>query len=135
MLRGDEPVLIDFQGMRMGNPLYDIGSLLYDPYVAMTEDERTDLLVYYHELMGEGMDWPSFLDRFRDATAQRLMQALGAYGFLGLKKGRKAFLDHMAPGLKNLLIVTAQSANLPLLHGLARRCTESSSVTHCTHLS
>jgi len=33
---------------------------------------------------------------------QRLMQALGAYGFLGLVKQRAAFLDHIPAALKSL---------------------------------
>ncbi|MDQ5986036.1 MAG: N-acetylmuramate/N-acetylglucosamine kinase [Syntrophus sp. SKADARSKE-3] len=135
MLRFGDPVLIDFQGMRMGNPFYDIGSLLYDPYVTMTEDERTDLLACYNDLSRVRMDWSAFLDRFRDAAAQRLMQALGAYGFLGLKKGRKAFLGHMAPGLANLLAVTAKAVNLPILHEVALRCSRSAMIARLAHLS
>jgi hypothetical protein len=33
---------------------------------------------------------------------QRLMQALGAYGFLGLVKGHKHFLKHVAPAMQSL---------------------------------
>jgi hypothetical protein len=33
---------------------------------------------------------------------QRLMQALGAYGFLGLVKGHKHFLKHVTAALKSL---------------------------------
>ena len=36
---------------------------------------------------------------------QRLMQALGAYGFLGLVRARKAFLDHIPAARKSLLEV------------------------------
>jgi hypothetical protein len=36
------------------------------------------------------------------AGLQRLMQALGAYGFLGLVKGRRGFLAHVPRGLAHL---------------------------------
>ncbi len=32
MIKNDRPVFIDFQGMRHGNPFYDLGSLICDPY-------------------------------------------------------------------------------------------------------
>jgi hypothetical protein len=38
---------------------------------------------------------------------QRLMQALGAYGFLGLVKGRSHFLEHIPAALGNLRQVVA----------------------------
>ena len=34
MVVNGEPVLIDFQGLRPGSFFYDLGSLLFDPYVA-----------------------------------------------------------------------------------------------------
>jgi N-acetylmuramate 1-kinase len=122
MLRSREPVLIDFQGMRLGNPLYDVGSLLYDPYVAMTEDERMVLLARYHALSGAEWFWPDLQEAFREASAQRLMQALGAYGFLGLKKGRPAFLRHCASATRNLAEATREDGRLTLLHVLALEC-------------
>ncbi|MDD5169375.1 MAG: phosphotransferase [Syntrophales bacterium] len=122
MIRDGKPVFIDFQGMRVGDPLYDLGSLLYDPYVEMDGGMRDILLSYYYEISGKSIDWTSFREMFREASAQRLMQALGAYGFLGLKRGRPGFLKHIGHGLRNLLEVTQDAADLPLLYGLTRQC-------------
>ena len=123
MIREGEPVLIDFQGMRTGNPLYDVGSLLYDPYVTFSPDERAALLACYYEISGKAIDWPSFQDEFFDASAQRLMQALGAYGFLGLKKGGAPdFLQHIGSGLRNLAEAAGFASRLPRLHSLAGQC-------------
>jgi len=36
---------------------------------------------------------------------QRLMQAMGAYGFLGLKLGRTKFLDSVSPASRTLAAV------------------------------
>ena len=152
MICKGQPVFVDFQGMRFGNLFYDLGSLLYDPYVSLTEDERMELLRYYYQLPAfDGRDtlqintssgdkdvevsqiktdilrtdWLEFQDKFRDASAQRLMQALGAYGFLGLKSRLPEFLAHIPRGIANLLDSAARSKQLPLLTNLALKCQQS----------
>ena len=67
-------------------------------------------------------DWATFLDHFWEASAQRLMQALGAYGFLGLKKGLKAFLDHIPAGLHHLQCAAGNVTSLPQLLELSAAC-------------
>ena len=140
MICNGRPVFVDFQGMRFGNPLYDLGSLLYDPYASLTEDERVELLRYYYELSAEDFEnnetgragvvnhlsaWSAFREGFRNAAAQRLMQALGAYGFLGLERGLRAFLTHIPAGIANLVDSASRSQRLPLLKTLAIRCQQS----------
>ena len=122
MIRDGEPFLIDFQGMRFGNPFYDLGSILCDPYVEFGGDQRTDLLLYYHDLSKQDVSWEDFQKMFWEASAQRLMQALGAYGFLGIKKGLKAYLEHIPSGLRNLLLATSQVPTLSRLRELSLKC-------------
>jgi hypothetical protein len=127
MIRNGEPFLIDFQGMRFGNPLYDLGSLLYDPYVTFSNDEREELLSFYYALADRehGMpDWPTFTTRFREAAAQRLMQALGAYGFLGLKKGLRSYLEHVPAGFRNLREAVSDAPSLSRLSEALTVCEE-----------
>jgi hypothetical protein len=50
------------------------------------------------------------------------MQALGAYGFLGLKKGVKAFLEHIPAGLRNLQLAASQVGSLSRLRELSVEC-------------
>jgi hypothetical protein len=122
MIRDGKPFLIDFQGMRFGSSFYDLGSLLCDPYVEFSGDQRMDLLLYYYNLSKQDLSWEDFQKMFWEASAQRLMQALGAYGFLGLKKGLKAFLEHIPAGVKNLHLAASQVASLPFLQELAVGC-------------
>ncbi len=122
MIRDGEPVLIDFQGLRPGSPFYDLASLLCDPYVAFPETGRENLLRYYHGISCSRYPWDTFRELFLLASAQRLMQALGAYGFLGLKREKPHFLTHIRPALDNLITVTAETGSLPHLHALAYRC-------------
>ncbi|NWF91630.1 MAG: phosphotransferase [Syntrophaceae bacterium] len=122
MVRGGEPFLIDFQGMRFGSPFYDLGSLLCDPYVEFGDDQRMELLLYYYGLSKRGLTWKEFQKIFWEASAQRLMQALGAYGFLGLRKGLKTYLDHIPSGLRNLHLATGHAGSLPCLWQLCAAC-------------
>src|SRR5206468_7847668 len=108
LIRNGQAYLIDFQGMRPGLPEYDLASLLYDPYVDLANTERTELISYYRErqaetgVVGDG----DFDEKLRFCAMQRLMQALGAYGFLGLVKGHDQFLDHIPAAMKSLREIT-----------------------------
>ena len=123
MIRSGRPVLIDFQGMRIGNPLYDLGSLLYDPYVDLQPARREALLRSYYD-RGFSRPWPDFRKLFFMASAQRLMQALGAFGYLSSKKNLSSFRRHIPRGIDNLLDTLARAGNLPSLTALAMRCRE-----------
>jgi aminoglycoside/choline kinase family phosphotransferase len=122
MIFKGEPYLIDFQGMRFGSLFYDLGSLLCDPYVNLSGDEQEALLSFAYGLSNRDMDWGAFRNTFWEASAQRLMQALGAYGFLGRKKGLTAFLEHISAGLQHLLHVASEAPSLPRLRDLAAEC-------------
>jgi len=122
IMRNGQAHLIDFQGMRPGLAEYDLASLLCDPYVELTEAERTELIAYYREQQlknGNTIDGDFDL-QLRLCAMQRLMQALGAYAFLGLVKGHKHFLQYIPNALRSLRAVVATIENLqPLASFLA----------------
>jgi hypothetical protein len=122
MIKNGRPVLIDFQGMRQGCLFYDLGSLICDPYVTFEDEERNELLDFYYELMNPTYSRDEFVHNFWDGSVQRLLQALGAYGFLGLKKNKPAFLSHIGNGLENLLIAVDNVGGLETLSDLATEC-------------
>jgi aminoglycoside/choline kinase family phosphotransferase len=95
---------IDFQGMRPGLPQYDLASLLCDPYVEISAGERSHLLEYYRRVLADAgiPAGENFGRLFWRCAVQRLMQALGAYGFLSLHCGKPAFRVHVAPALSRL---------------------------------
>jgi aminoglycoside/choline kinase family phosphotransferase len=128
MIYRDEPFLIDFQGMRFGSPFYDLGSLLCDPYVPLTEEERLKLLSFHYEYSESRLDWNEFQRLFWEASAQRLMQALGAYGFLGVVKGIESYLAHIPSGLANLQSAARHAASLPHLLELCDCCNQKSGI-------
>lgn len=104
LIRNGEAAFIDFQGMRPGLAQYDLASLLCDPYVEISAEERDHLLAYYKTILGkDGTEVGDEFDRvFWQCAAQRLMQALGAYGFLSIHRGKPAFRAHVAPALARL---------------------------------
>jgi aminoglycoside/choline kinase family phosphotransferase len=122
MIRDGEPFFIDFQGMRFGSPFYDLGSLLCDPYVHFSGSEQKELLAFYYGMAKWDLDWDTFQNYFWEASAQRLMQALGAYGFLGVKKGLKTFLEYIPAGLQNLQYAASHATNLSRLRELSVTC-------------
>ena len=105
ILHAEHAHLIDFQGMRPGLAHYDLASLLYDPYAQLPTNERAELLDFYLGLGDRGDLGPTRaeFDRvFAECAVQRLMQALGAYGFLGLVKNKPEFLAHTPVALASL---------------------------------
>lgn len=113
--------LIDFQGLRPGLAHYDLASLLYDPYAQLPEAEREELLDYYLSLGRRPdleVDREAFLATYRFCALQRLMQALGAYGFLGIKKNKPEFLNYIPIALGSLKQTVAAIPMLDTLGSL-----------------
>jgi aminoglycoside/choline kinase family phosphotransferase len=114
IVREGKTWMIDYQGLRPGRPEYDVASLLYDPYVSLSAEERRMLRDYYFELRREdGSDCSE--EVLSMCACQRLMQALGAYGKLGVVDGKTAFLRHITPAVENLCVVLHDSGLLPSL--------------------
>jgi aminoglycoside/choline kinase family phosphotransferase len=107
----DQPYLIDFQGLRPGLPQYDLASLLFDPYATLAPGERAHLLRYYFERNDQGWTFPEFERVYLDCGIQRLMQALGAYGVIGVLREKKEFLRHIQPAIKTLIEVASLAEN------------------------
>jgi aminoglycoside/choline kinase family phosphotransferase len=110
--------VIDFQGARFGPAQYDLASLLLDPYTDLPTGLRRELLDHYLELFTSRThaDRGRFLEHYPLVAAHRLMQALGAYAFLGLQRGKPAFLAHIPVALRLLEATIAPLADtVPLL--------------------
>jgi aminoglycoside/choline kinase family phosphotransferase len=112
--------LIDFQGMRPGLAEYDLASLLFDPYIDLSDAERCELISYYRQKQGDRgcrVDG-QFDDTLQLCAMQRLMQALGAYGFLGLIRGQENFLQYVPRAVRSLRDIMAKIDSLKPLASL-----------------
>jgi aminoglycoside/choline kinase family phosphotransferase len=130
IIQNGQANLIDFQGMRPGLAEYDLASLLFDPYVELSAAERSELISYYRQKQtenGRTVD-RQFDDTLQLCAMQRLMQALGAYGFLGLVRGHEHFLQHIPRAAHSLREIMAKIDDLKplasLLGDLVRHATE-----------
>lgn len=102
---GGIPRVIDFQGARMAPAAYDVASILWDPYHRLENGVREHLLDYYLEEMKRNsakFNETLFRESLVPCRLQRHMQALGAYGFLSVVKGKKYFLKHIPEALRLL---------------------------------
>ncbi len=98
MLHAGKAWLIDFQGMRYGRKEYDLASLLYDPYMQLSETERQELLQLWQQMEGQ----PLQPEVFYACAMQRLMQALGAFANIGYNQQRDWYLNLIPAGLAAL---------------------------------
>ncbi len=111
--KNGKPRFIDFQGMRLGPAAYDLASLLYDPYVNLSEKARLALSALYAKKCGRAK-----IEKILPfAAVQRLVQCLGAYGRLA-SVGQPQFCKWVLPALQNLLSA-ADDAGLDAVGALA----------------
>lgn len=107
LVKDDAVWMIDFQGMRRGRQEYDLASLIYDPYLDHNEGEREQLLALWEDISDERPE-PGL---FRECAAQRLMQALGAYGHILKNRGDEWYRPHTKTAIK-LLSETVKGSSL-----------------------
>jgi NDP-sugar pyrophosphorylase family protein/aminoglycoside/choline kinase family phosphotransferase len=126
--RGGIPRVIDFQGARMAPAAYDVASILWDPYHRLENGVRTRLFDYYvNEMKKASKEFNEnvFLNSLLPCRLQRHMQALGAYGYLSVVKGKKYFLKHIPEALRLLKEETAAvSKEYPALNRLVSSLAE-----------
>jgi len=107
MLKNGVPYFIDYQSGRRGALQYDVASLLYDAKAKIPEEVRAELLDYYLSEVNKikNIDQENFKKYFYGFVLIRIMQALGAYGFLGLVKNKPHFLKSIPLALENLSLL------------------------------
>lgn len=121
IFKNKKAVIIDFQGMRTGAAAYDLASLLFDAYTPLTTAHRQELLEIYNQRAAA----PITPEVLHIAAAQRLMQALGAFGRL-TAAGQKRFAAYIPRALRNLREAAAHCGHKNLDHYLTRFYTDPS---------
>lgn len=119
MLHEGKIRFVDYQGARLGPSGYDVASLLYDPYVAnLNQTMVEELFKYYNGLYNECFDQRSFYI----CAAQRLMQALGAYGNLSIHKGKEWYRDYIPVAIERLWLVLNNLPEYPAIAQVVSVC-------------
>jgi aminoglycoside/choline kinase family phosphotransferase len=92
------PGVIDFQDAVVGPLTYDLVSLLRDAYVIWDEDIQLDYAVrYWQRARQSGLsvpeDFADFWRQFEWMGLQRHLKVLGIFARLGLRDGKRQYLD------------------------------------------
>ncbi|KMQ51611.1 aminoglycoside phosphotransferase [Chitinispirillum alkaliphilum] len=91
---------VDYQGARLGPEEYDLASLLFDPYISELDTSVSKQLFEYYK---DRYSLNSMTQRaFWICCAQRLMQALGAYGNLTVHKNKTHYQRFIPVALERL---------------------------------
>ncbi len=128
MIKDGKLRIIDFQAGRVGPLQYDVAALVIDAFVNLPFDMKDSLFDYYLQKISAIMtiDKPDFLERLYLTAVHRTMQALGAYAFLTLKKGKTHFEEHMGKGVNNLRVFLGRT-------GVKARCPKLCAIAESMH--
>ena len=113
MLHKNDLYFIDYQSGRRGAMQYDIASLMYDAKADIPQSIRESLLEYYIQEAGKSVkiNTNEFSHFFWYFAMIRILQAMGAYGFLGITKGKKRFLESIPYAVKNINFILQNRIN------------------------
>jgi len=89
MIHGDsELVMVDIQDGQAGPDSYDLASLLFDAYVEIDDSWRAPLIRLFVERIGVELE--PFQRRLMTVATQRMIKALGTFGFqIEIKQNRR----------------------------------------------
>ena len=121
-VQGSRLRYLDFQGGRRGPRQYDLASLVYDPYAVLDSELQAYLVDRYVErarALEPGFDGKRFRADFPIVAVHRLMQALGAYGYLTRTAGKSYFYQFIPGGVHLLGRLLGQYPELETFPALA----------------
>ncbi len=119
MWLNDEPWFIDYQSAFLGPRYYDLSSLLYGSTSGLDDPAREELVAYfYQQLELQNSDFEEFQRLFYLFVVLRRLRSLGTYGFLAGSRGKKAFLNNIAPTLEELSGLFRSQSCLKSFNGL-----------------
>jgi hypothetical protein len=120
--------ILDFQGGRRGLLHYDLASILKDAYVVLPKKIQKDLLNFYlKKLTEKGIrvdDYGQFYETFTLAGLQRNMQALGAFSYLSMVKGKIWFRQFIPSGVNYLNQTLKERRDFPFLSSLIEKISQ-----------
>jgi len=104
MSHKNELCVIDFQDARMGPATYDLVSLLWDPYVRLSEKLQNKLTAqFFDKLLAEKLidlvEKPEFETEMYRMIVQRMLKAIGSYASFYVLKEKTNYLNSIEPAL------------------------------------
>ena len=121
MLKQDRLYIIDFQDARMGPSSYDLVSLLKDS-IQLEPKEIEAQVDYYLAEAGHGEDQEWFHREFELMSIQRLLKALGTYGYQITVRGRKdTYTPYIAGSLQRVSLSLQAVSGFPYIRSMVER--------------
>lgn len=118
--------VIDFQDMRVGSPLYDLASFLFDAYRPVPEPLLGELVGRYYEEAGKSGLLPGGLsrDQYRSLLArhafQRNLKACGRFFYIDEVKGNPAYLESVPQTHRNMEFLSRWEPSVQFLWNVVR---------------
>jgi len=113
--------LVDIQDARWGPDTYDLASLLCDAYVDLGDHETAELSNFYWQLLPDYPDIATLRDRFDIVAAQRMLKALGTFGYQVGVKGKDRYRSAIPRTVDRLARFLPARAGTARLGGLLRK--------------
>lgn len=109
MVKNAEVILIDYQDAMMGPASYDLVSLCFDPYVPLPSAQRLEIFSRGLQVGSVSeLDWPLVL-------LQRLLKAIGSFGYLTLSKKKGNYLKYVSPAIASLKELSDHFSAFPFI--------------------
>lgn len=115
--------IIDFQDARWGPPAYDLVSLLKDS-IEVNEDEIDEHIGYYQEAM-QSTGGGHFQRQFHLMSIQRLLKALGTYGYQVVERSNLIYRQYMAGSLRRTLLSLKAIPEFPYIRSVVEKALSS----------
>lgn len=120
MLFNDRLYYIDFQDMRLGNPHYDIASLLFDVYIPDLKPYVDELIKYYLKSCQDyGMIVSDhFEDVFSIALCHRKIHDAGVFAWIYTKRNDPLYYSYLIRCMDQLLWILNQKSDWHILRDI-----------------
>jgi aminoglycoside/choline kinase family phosphotransferase len=121
MVKGDELYWVDFQDARLGPATYDVVSLLRDPYVELEETFIVEAAESFRRAALPHEPREVFERRFDLMSVQRLLKALGTFGYMDTVRANRVYLQYVPRTLSQARRNLIRHPELVELHRLLGR--------------
>lgn len=106
----DNLYMIDFQDARVGPYLYDLVSLLEDPYFIISDSDKEKLKKYFFDHYSIQDDFSQFIEEYAVVAVQRLYKILGSFTYLFYEKNKEHYLPHVGITVARLNYYLSQTS-------------------------
>jgi aminoglycoside/choline kinase family phosphotransferase len=125
MMKGDEMFIIDHQDARMGPASYDVASFLSDPYAAIDETIKEEMLDLFIALKADSSvplgDPEAFRQELHLMTIQRMLKAIGTYAYQAAVMKNEIYVGYIAPAAQAALASMAALGRFDAVRALLEK--------------